>query len=74
MLSQVEIMEIVGENFYKYIFSTFTLSYQDTNTNRLYEVGYLLGIIGLPLKKILSLLQRQEQFLSSLELMSSPVC
>lgn len=57
MLTQVGTMEIVVENFYKDIFSPFTLSYQDTNTNRLYEVGYLLHIIGLLFKKILSVLQ-----------------
>lgn len=51
MLTQVEIMEIVVENFYKDFFSPFSLSYQDTNTNHLCEVGYLLGIIGLLLKK-----------------------
>lgn len=49
MLTQVEIMEIAAENFYKDFFPL-PLSYQDTNTNRLYEVGYLLGIIGLLLK------------------------
>lgn len=57
MLTQVEIMEIVVENFYKEIFSPFTLPCQDTNTNRLYEVCYLLGIIGLLLKKTLSVVQ-----------------
>lgn len=40
MLTQVEIMEIVVENFYK-DFSPFTQSCQDSNTNCLCEVVYL---------------------------------
>lgn len=44
MLTQVEIMEIVVENFYK-DFSPFIQSCQDSNTNCLCEVGYLCNRI-----------------------------
>lgn len=60
MLTQVEIMEIVAENFYK-DFSPFTQSYQDSNTNCLREVGSLCNRIT----DKDPVFQWQEQFMGS---------